>query len=300
MHNEASSAEVRNLRSENPSWTPDAGHGKREGGNLRGVRRRFSNFDFRISPWAASLLALLVAVAALPPSARGAQRVWEKSFEMPPGSHISVVNVHGSVLVEGWDRAEVEATVAMRSDAPADQLDDVQVAVEARPSGLAFHTLYPAGLDTPIRVDYRLRVPRQVCLDELSTLQGDVVVHDVDGSLNARNLHGDIEALNFSGSLMAHALRGNILVSFRELPDRRLPIRLAAINGNVDLRLPPRANANLVVSTVAGSIASDYPFQASSTPGDSTRRAQLGTGGVLVELHTVRGNIRVGERDEDL
>jgi len=183
---------------------------------------------------------------------------------------------------------------------PTDQLNDVQVAVEARSGQVSFHTLYPAGIDTPIRVDYRLRVPRQVRLDELSTLQGDIVVRDVEGSMEARNLHGDIEGINVSGSVVAHALTGNILVSLRALSDRRLPIQLASLNGNVDLLLPAEANANLELSTVAGNIAGDYAFQVSSVPGDSTRRAQVGAGGVRVELRTVRGNIRVGQRDEDL
>jgi len=230
----------------------------------------------------------------------GTERVWEKRFELPPGGHVSVVNVHGSVLVEGWDRAEVEATVAMRSEAPTDQLDDVQVAVEARRGGVAFHTLYPSDLDTPIRVDYRLRVPRQVRLDELSTLEGDIVVHDVEGTMEAHNLHGDIEGINVSGSVVAHALTGNILISLRALPDRGLPFTLATLNGNVDLLMPAQANADLELSTVAGNIVGDYPFQVSSVPGDSTRRAQVGAGGVRVEMRTVRGNIRVGQRDEDL
>jgi hypothetical protein len=243
---------------------------------------------------------LALGLSAWVRPAFGSERVWEKRFELPPGGHVSVVNVQGSVLVQGWDRAEVEATVAMRSAAPADQLDDVQVAVEAETGAVAFHTLYPAGLDTPIRVDYRLRVPRQVRLDELSTLQGDIVVHDVEGSIEAHNLHGDIEGINVAGSVVAHALTGNILISLGALPDPRLPFTLATINGNVDLVMPPQANADLELSTVAGTIVGDFPFQVSSTPGDTTRRAQVGAGGVRVELRTVRGNIRVGQRDEDL
>ena len=39
----------------------------------------------------------------------------------------------------------------------------------------------------------------------------------------ARNLHGDIEGINVSGSVVANALTGNILISLRALPDRRLP-----------------------------------------------------------------------------
>jgi hypothetical protein len=265
--------------------------------------QQLSNFDFRISNFELRLILLLTLALGLGGWLRpafGTERVWEKRFELPPGGHVSVVNVHGSVLVEGWDRAEVEATVAMRSAASTDQLDDVQVVVEARRGGVAFHTLYPSGLDTPIRVDYRLRVPRQVRLDELSTLEGDIVVRDVEGALEAHNLHGDIEGINVSGSVLAHALTGNILISLRALPDRRQPFTLATINGNVDLVMPAQANADLELSTVAGNILGDYPFQVSSIPGDSTRHAQVGAGGVRVELRTVRGNIRVGQSDEDL
>lgn len=123
----------------------------------------FSRFGSRII----LLLALALCLSIWARSAYGTERVWEKRFALPPGGHVSVVNVQGSVMVEGWDRDEVEATVAMRSKVPTDQLNDVKVAVEARSGEVSFHTLYPAGLDTPIRVDYRLRVPRQIHLDEL-------------------------------------------------------------------------------------------------------------------------------------
>jgi hypothetical protein len=274
-----------------------------EGLKTSNPRHRFSNLKSSI-PALNRILSVLLPITLFlslcPQSALASQRVWEKSFELGAGGHVSVVNVHGSLLIEGWDRSEIEATVAMRGETSAAQLDDVQVAVEATHHGVAFHTLYPSGIDTPIRVDYRLRVPRQVLLDELSTLQGDIVVHNIDGSLNARNLHGDIEGVNVAGSVEAHTLTGNIMVSLRALPDRHQPVTLAAINGNVDLQLPAQANANLSLSTVAGSVVSDYPYQVSSTPGDSTRHAQVGTGGVQVSLRTVRGNIRVGQREEEL
>jgi len=257
---------------------------------------RFSISDLKLP----LLLTLTLGLGGWLRPAYGDERVWERRLELPPGGHVSVVNMSGSVLVEGWDRAEVEATVAMRSETPTDQLDDVQVVVETHAGAVAFHTIYPTGLDTPIRVDYRLRVPRQVRLDEISTLEGNIVVHDVEGVVVARNLHGNIEGIDLSGSVVAHALAGNILVSLRALPDRRLPFELATINGNVDLVMPAQANAELGLSTVAGNIVGDYPLQVSSVPGDSTRRAQVGAGGVRVALSTVRGNIRVGQRDDDL
>lgn len=233
-------------------------------------------------------------------SAYGVERVWAKHFPLAPGGCVSVENVHGSVLVEGWDRAEVEATVDLRSSGPADQLDRVEVAVEAGAGCLAFHTLYPGDRSEPVRVDYRLRVPRQVRLQQLSTLQGDIAVRDVEGAVHARSLHGDIAEVNVAGSVVARALTGNILVSMRRLRDPQSPVNLETLNGNVDLWLPAQANADLELTTVAGKILGDYPFQVSSVPGDSTRRTRLGEGGAPVELRTVRGNIRVGQRREDL
>ncbi len=261
--------------------------------------RRARQFRISSSEFHSLLAMLALSLAAIQP-ATAAERVWEKRFELPPGGYVSVVNVQGSVLVEGWDRSEVEASVAMRSATPTDQIDDVQVAVEARPGGVVFHTLYPSGLDNPIRVDYRLRVPRQVRLDELSTLDGDIVVHDIEGSMKARSLHGDIQGIDVAGAITANALTGNILVSIRSIANRPAPVQLATINGNVDLLLPSRANASLELSTVAGNILGDYAFQVSDVPGDSTRRAKVGTGGPRVVLHTVRGNISVGEREGDL
>jgi len=267
------------------------------------LRVRALNFEFPITSFAlkvAVLLSLALVLWGLMSPAYGAERLWQKTLKLSPGGHVSVVNVHGSVMVEGWDRSEVEATVAMRSPGSTDQLDDVQVAVEAREGAVTFHTLYPPGLDAPVQVDYRLRVPRQVRLDEISTLQGDIVVRDVDGSIEARNLHGDIEGIDVSGSVVAHALTGNILVSLRALPDPRQPVQLGTINGNVDLVLPTQANADLALYTLAGNIVSGYPYLVSSTPGDSTRHAKVGAGGVPVELRTVRGNIHVGQRNDDL
>jgi hypothetical protein len=49
---------------------------------------------------------------------------------------------------------------------------------------------------------------------------------------------------------------------------------------------------------VAGTIEGNYAFQISSTPGDNTRRTRLGEGGVTISLRTVRGSVRVAERND--
>jgi hypothetical protein len=232
--------------------------------------------------------------------AYGIERNWVKDFVLSPGGRVSVENVDGDIVVEGWDQAQVQATVAMRSAGAGDRLGAIQVAVEAKPGSLAFHTLYPANLEKPVRVDYRLRVPRQVQLEELSTLQGAIAVRDVEGSVKARSLHGDITGMDMTGSVAARTLTGNILISLRSLPDVRGAVRLETINGNLDLLVPAKANADVELTTVAGRILGSFRYEVSSVVGESTRRTRLGQGGAHIELRTVRGNIRVGERNAEL
>jgi len=245
-----------------------------------------------------SMALLGMAVWVRP--AYGIERNWVKGYALTPGGRVTVENVDGDILVEGWDRAEVEATVVMRSRSSQDRLDAIKVAVEAKPGSLAFHTLYPTNPEKRVRVDYRLRVPRQVQLEDLSTLQGSIAVRGVEGSMKARSLHGDITGIDVSGSVEARALTGNILISLRSLPDARGAIRLETINGNLNLQVPAKTNADLELTTVAGRIFGDFRYEVSLVPGESTRRSRLGEGGVPIELRTVRGNIRVGERDEAL
>ena len=245
-------------------------------------------------------LIVLTTLAGGVGTSYAVERVWEKQFPLSPGGRVSIENVQGGIWVEGWDQSQVEATVAMHSTAPTDRLDDVQVAVEARRGSLAFHTLYPSDLEVPVRVDYHLRVPRQVRLEELSTLEGGVAVRDVEGPVHARSLHGDIAGINLGGALAARALTGSIRVTLRSLPCPDEMVKLETVSGDVILQLPPRANADLELATVSGRILGHYAFQASSVPGDATRRVHLGEGGVVVKLRTVRGDIQLAQRPEEL
>lgn len=225
------------------------------------------------------------------------QQVLSAHYPLPAGGSISVENVEGAIRVEGWDRAEVEVTITKTALGSGSRADDVRIVVESAERAIAFVTLYPSDSGEPVRVDYRLRVPRQVRLARLETLEGDIVVHDVEGGVNARSLNGNILQTAVAGRVAARTINGNIAVSLRALPDGRAPLSLEAVNGNLELLLPPEPNAELELNTVAGRIESNYPFTVSAVPGDSTRRARLGRGGVLIRLRTVRGNIRVGERE---
>jgi len=249
-----------------------------------------------LTAWLFLCLGMLGATSL--PASQELERAWYARYPFPAGGSVAVENVQGEISVVGWDRAEVEITAAKIGTGQDGHLDDVRVVTEVGFGSLKFRTVYPPHMEKPVRVNYRLRVPRQVHLASLRTLEGNIAVHDLEGSVDARTLSGNIVEMGVTGRVTARALTGSILVSLRALPAGTAPLLLDTVNGNVDLVLPPRPNADLELSTVAGTIQGNYAFQVSDVPGDSTHRTRLGLGGVTIALRTVRGSIRVAERDD--
>jgi hypothetical protein len=243
-------------------------------------------------------LCLAMAFVARLDASQQLERAWYGRYALSAGGSVSVENVQGEISVEGWDRAEVEITAAKIGKGQDDHLEDVRVVTELEIDSLAFRTVYPQHMDKPVRVDYRLRVPRQVHLASLRTLEGNIAVHSVEGSVDARTLAGNIVEMGMTGRVTARTVTGSIMVSLKALPAGTRPLLLDTVNGNIDLLLPPRPDADLELSTLDGTIQGNYAFQVSSVPGDTMRRTRLGLGGVTVTLRTVRGTIRVAERDD--
>jgi hypothetical protein len=247
--------------------------------------------------WTVALL--LAALAALPATAKQMER-WTANYPLAVGGRVSVANVQGSIKVKGWDRARVQLTVEKTTTGDPTRLSEVEISVE--PRGDAFHveTLYTGSSDEPVVVDYTLRVPRQVWLESLRTVNGNILVREVEGAIDAQTLNGNIKQIGVAGSARAHTVNGSVTVSLRALPEPPAALQLETINGDLRLLLPSAANAELELSTVAGRIDSDFFSAASAVHGDTSVRARLGRGGVRIRLRTVRGNIQVAENDDVL
>ena len=239
-----------------------------------------------------AIFLLLLGLAAVP-AAGAEQETWTGRYPLPAGGQVEVLNIQGSIEVEGWDRSEVEVVAIKTAEEEGQSLADVRVAVEVGPDSLRVHTLYLRKSEEPVRVDYRLRVPRQVRLEELRTVNGDVRVRNVEGTVEAHTLNGNIQQMGISGSVVAGTLNGDVMLWLRELPGPAGRLELEAVNGDVFLRLPSDSHAYLEVSTVAGRIESELLFSLAGRAGETWLRIRLGRGGVLIRLRTIRGSIRV-------
>lgn len=239
---------------------------------------------------------LWLALAALP-AAGGQQETWKARYPLPADGEVAVSNVQGSIEVEGWDRAEVEVAV-VKTAGEEGSPDDAAIVVEREGRALRLRTLYPRGTEAPVQVDYRLRVPRQARLAGLHTVNGNVVVRNVEGDLEAHTLNGNIVDTGAAGSVVARAVNGDISVALRAGPPADARLQLETINGDLALELPEGAGADLELRAVAGRIEGLPYFPAAATGG--TVRTRLGRGGATVRLRTIRGDIRIAAPEDML
>lgn len=244
-----------------------------------------------------SLLAL--ALASLPAAGKS-QEVWTASYPLSPGGRVVVTNVQGSIQVVGWEEAAVELKAVKNGSGAEALLSDASIVVQSKPDSLVVRTLYRGQSDDPVKVDYYLHVPRHVHLEELRTVNGNIVVRDVEGSVTARTLNGSIEEKGIAGSVVARTVNGSVRVALRALPDPEGTLKLDAINGDIYLSLPSDADVELEMSTVAGRMESARSFLAAGARGDDAVRTRLGRGGLHAFLRTIRGNIRVVEGEDVL
>lgn len=248
-------------------------------------------------PWPGLLVAM--GLAALSASATGVES-WTANYPLRAGSRVSVTNVQGSISVEAWDRAELELTVTKSTQGESGTLAGVEIDIQSLGDTFRVRTLYPGDAEEPVSVDYRLRVPRQVRLEELRTINGDIRVRNVEGSMVARTLNGHIEGTGVAGSVAARSVNGSVSVALRAVPEAGGRVQLETINGDLLLFLPSTADVELELSTVAGRIESGLLIEARSAAGDTAVRARLGRGGVPARLRTIRGSIYLGKYEDIL
>jgi hypothetical protein len=160
-------------------------------------------------PWLSAVLLCLPLLAKVP--LQPVQLTNTDHVEFAPGGTIRFTGSTGQLDVEGWDRPEVEITVAKstyRSNTPKErdeatqELNLVRVVAERKSDGeLVISTSYPSRkLTRPFRgktdlnLEYHIKVPRDSRL-VIRHESGDVRLYDLTGEIDAASRAGDMVLL---------------------------------------------------------------------------------------------------------
>lgn len=257
------------------------------------------------------------------------QETIQKSFLMSgvPHRSLEVDNVWGSIAVLGTNSDQVQLTVSKSTRAESkDKLEqarkEVTLDITEQPGSLKLYVNGPFRCNCDdgcghrdfegyiVKMDFQLRVPRDIDIKVRTVNEGRVSVRDVNGNFLVRNVNGDVEMNNVSGSGTAHTVNGPVKVSFRQNPRENSDFR--TVNGAVELRFAQGLAADFRFKTFNGGVYSDFPVTALPVGAiqeehhgskvifraDRYTGVRVNSGGPEIKVENLNGDIRILENHE--
>jgi DUF4097 and DUF4098 domain-containing protein YvlB len=242
------------------------------------------------------LLAFFFVLAGDVHRASGKDETLRRRYDLKSGGRITLENTRGNIRISSWDQDRVEL-VAEKSGDSEEDMELVPIEIDSRDDELKITSLFPEyAPELYVRVNYRLRVPREVDLKLVSTINGEIEISGVSGRANLVTDHGPITVEGFSGILKAESLAyGEIDVELDKV-DSSDHIVLQSINGVISIRIPKDVDAFWICRTLNGKIESDIPFNIKNNFGPHVAHHPNEDGEPLVRAYSVNGDIRIDQR----
>ena len=242
----------------------------------------------------------------------------------PAPKTVGVDNISGSIHVVGYSGQQVELTAVRTDEADTQELLDraareITLKTEEKDGELQ---IYPDG---PFRESHSpfdrsrhhnpgykfsfeitLRVPASMNLDLRNVNKGGIVVENIQGHFEVREVNGSVEMKEIAGDGEVSSVNGPVQVAFRQNPSG--PCKFRTVNGGVDVSFPPGLSADLQYKTLHGGVFTDFDLSAAptATAGTAENRngkfvyrshgrsqARVGSGGPLLSFETVNGEVHI-------
>jgi DUF4097 and DUF4098 domain-containing protein YvlB len=239
------------------------------------------------APFCLGAAAALLALGAASASAQD----FKKSYDLRPGGRVTVTNMSGDVTVRGYDGESVVVTGTRRG------ADAEKVEIEDNSSGneVDLGVRYPRNCDCDASVDFVVQVPRSASFDfaKIASMSGDVRIEGVTGSVRATAMSGDVHVGDVVGTVEATAMSGDLEVAVTRLEGEG-DLKFTSMSGDVVVRLPEGAGADVEIKTTSGNITTDFPIQVEEKkfgPGQ-TARGRIGDGSRALRITSMSGDVR--------
>jgi len=210
---------------------------------------------------------------------------------------IRVDNVNGDIEITAWEKAEVRLEAEKRGKTDED-LKRMEIKIDVSPTCLAIKTEYPKKWslfgNTNGSVHYKLMVPAGAKLDKIDTVNSDITVTGVRGSVNLDTVNGGIKATGLMADARLDSVNGSLSAEFVSL-EKVEKVKLDSVNGRAEVILPKGASASISADSVNGRVSVDQAIKLGKT-GQHKLSGEIGNGGPHIVLDTVNGSISVREK----
>ena len=222
---------------------------------------------------------------------------WSGAVES--GGRLEVRGVNGSIVASSVAGRTTNVTAQLRGN--GDDASTVDVEVVEHAGGVIICAIYPDVAGEPpnscdpaeahisgssrVSVDFVVEVPSDVLYNAV-TVNGDLTAMGLERPATLVAVNGSIDASTTS-LLTAVTVNGSVDATLDglELTD---PWSLTTVNGSIAARLPGTIDASVTGAIVNGTMSSDFPLT-ETAPGRWS--GTIGTGGPLITLTTVNGNL---------
>ncbi|MFQ6084634.1 MAG: DUF4097 domain-containing protein [Candidatus Aminicenantia bacterium] len=240
---------------------------------------------------------------------------FHKIVDLKKGGKLILENINGSITISSWDKNQVDIfAVKSTKEKYREELKETEIEVHSTEDSLTIRTKYLRRFfirSNHVSVRYELKVPKEINLEKIKSVNGEINISDIIGSINTfttngkillSNLkgkanvsttNGAINVENFSGELEAETTNGSISLEISQLKNR---LEAATVNGSIKVYLSPEIDADFEAKTVNGGISCDFPVRIKKL-GFLGRKLEgkIGRGGNLIYLRTVNGSIKIYE-----
>jgi hypothetical protein len=190
-----------------------------------------------------------------------------------PGT-VKVSLGRGELRVQGGDTAEVSVRSNTQSSESKPREDGMRVLSAASSFALSENNnviTIDASAESFGRggADFQLTVPRTASLIVQNAWGGDITCTGINGDIEINSTRGEIRLEDVAGGVVAGTMNGKIRASIRELNEGK-PLSFTSMNGEVVIRVPEAAKANVRLRTQNGSVLTDFPESALITRAEAT------------------------------
>lgn len=244
----------------------------------------------RVSAIKTTILLLLSVVFffGLTAGEAAAQKKYSRNFDASRNVRLQLMNRTGTVIVEGWNRPQINISALLESPAANIQPEEIE--------GTIYINLVRdnQGRGEVGSVNFTIRVPYNAMVD-IETKIGNLSVTNVSGALVRAHIssEGDITLTNIgAANVAAENVIGDIF--FDGEIQSGGSYRFSSIRGNINVRIPFDSSFKLVATAPSTRDISLGPFTNTSLNylGDGRRVVgKFGEGSATLSVTNQRGSI---------
>jgi len=215
---------------------------------------------------------------------------FQKSYRLAADGQIRIWTISGDVTIQGYDGAEV----VVEGIRVGRDRERVEILDNSSNNRVDVGVRYPPNCNCNASIDFRVRVPRAIALnyDNIRSVSGNVSLSDLRGNIRTESTSGNVLVNNVTGIVSAASISGNVEVTLK-MVEGAGNMRFSSVSGDVAVKAAANLDAVVEMSTLSGSLTTDFALEIQERrygPGRSAR-GRLGAGVLSMRISSVSGRV---------